>query len=214
VTGILVGVVETVPEKPLPPAPAPAPAPTPTPAPAAPAPEAAASPARGCPGDPSRPFLRWLDPAAYVLVPGGAFEGPSGWTLAGGARVAPGNEPFRVRDPGDRASLALPAGATATTPPVCVGLLHPTLRFFAAGARGARLRVEVLYRTLAGPASHVVATLPPRSRFAPTLPLPFLANVVGLTALEGATTEVRFRLTALGGGVRVDDVYVDPWKID
>ena len=53
-----------------------------------------------------------------------------------------------------------------------------------------------------------------RSRFAPTPPLPFLANALGLTALEGATTEVRFRLTALGGGLRVDDVYVDPWKID
>jgi hypothetical protein len=182
-------------------------------APSSPPPRAVAGDP-GCPGRTSRPFLRWLDPAPYVLAPGGDFEAPSGWSLSGGARVAEGNEPFHVGGRDDRRSLVLPAGGSATSPPVCVGLLHPTLRFFAAGPARSRLQVEVVYRTLLGPASHTVAVLPARSRWAPTLPLPFLANAVGLTALEGATTTVQLRFTATGGGWRIDDVYVDPWKID
>jgi hypothetical protein len=170
----------------------------------------------GCDGEATHPFLRWLDPAAYVRAPGGDFEGPSGWDLAGRAAVVRGNEPFRVGGRHHSFSLLLRDGASATTPPVCVGLLHPTLRFFATGGAGRSwLRVEVVYRTLAGPASHVVAVLPPRARWSPTLPLPFLANALGLTALDAPTTTVKFRFTATGGAPwQVDDVYVDPWKID
>jgi hypothetical protein len=188
------------------------PVPAPLPAPGR---ESAAAPA-GCQGEATRPFLRWLDPAAYVLAPGGDFEGRSGWALSGRAGVVRGNEPWRVGGRHDSFSLLLRDGASATTPPVCVGLLHPTLRFFATGGSGRSwLRVEVFYRTLAGPASHVVAFLPPHARWAPTLPLPFLANALGLTALEGTTTTVQFRFTATGGAPwQVDDVYVDPWKID
>jgi hypothetical protein len=103
-----------------------------------------------------------------------------------------------------------------TSPPVCVGLGHPTIRFFAAGGgRGSWLRVEALYGTALGPGRHTVALLPPRASWSPTLPLLFLGNVLGLTELEGLTTTVRFRFTALGNAPwQIDDVYVDPWKID
>jgi hypothetical protein len=187
----------------------------PAPPPAGGSGEAARAAAR-CDGEAAHPFLRWLDPAAYVLSPGGDFEGRSGWTVSGRGGVVDGNEPFRVGGRRDSFSLLLRDGASATTPPVCVGLLHPTLRFFATGGSGRSwLRVEVLYRTLGGQATHTVALLPPRARWAPTLPLPFLANALGLTALDGPTTTVRFRFTATGGASwQVDDVYVDPWKID
>src|SRR6266852_414843 len=50
-----------------------------------------------------QPFLQWLDPASYVLVPGGTFEpGLPGWQLGGGAMVASGNEPFYVHGQGER----------------------------------------------------------------------------------------------------------------
>lgn len=66
---------------------------------------------------PVRPFKRFGDPARYVLVPDGGFERRArGWSLAGGARVVAGNEPYHVGSRRDRRSLRLPAGASATSP--------------------------------------------------------------------------------------------------
>jgi hypothetical protein len=59
-----------------------------------------------------RPFLRFLDPLAYTLVPGGDFESSAGWTLAGGARIVDGNEPWKVHGASDSHSLSLPSGST------------------------------------------------------------------------------------------------------
>lgn len=82
--------------------------------------------------DLGRPFARWLDPFRYTLVPAGGFESTAqGWTLRGGASIVKGNEPWSVRRAGDSHSLSLPRGSSATTPPVCVETLDPTLRFFA-----------------------------------------------------------------------------------
>ena len=51
----------------------------------------------GCGYEPVHPFLQWLDPLPYTLLPGGDFEsGAAGWKLSGGARVVDGNEPFYV----------------------------------------------------------------------------------------------------------------------
>src|SRR3954471_14315018 len=67
----------------------------------------------------SQPFKPWLDYSQYKLVDNGSFEaGTDGWTLTGGARVAAGNATQRAGGQ----SLQLPAGSSATTPPVCVGL--------------------------------------------------------------------------------------------
>ena len=80
----------------------------------------------------SQPFKPWLDYSLYKLVDGGTFEdGADGWTLTGGARVVDGNAKQKVSGAGDARSLSLPAGSSATTPPVCVGLDEPTLRYFA-----------------------------------------------------------------------------------
>jgi len=43
--------------------------------------------------------------------------------------------------------------------------------------------------------------------------LAIAAGAAGLTSLDGTTTSVHFRFTAVGGDVRIDDVYVDPWKV-
>jgi hypothetical protein len=186
---------------------------------------AAAQPAKAEGGDlalacegPSAPvFLRWLDPFPYQLVPGGDFEnGTPGWTLTGGARVVSGNEPFRVGGAGDSKSLYLPVGSSATTPAVCLGLLHPTLRLFATGPLLSTLKVEVEYRTLLG--LKLRHELLPGAvgglGWQPTLPLLALANVTGALQLDGETTTVQFRFSPRGlfaGNWRIDDVYVDPW---
>ena len=161
-----------------------------------------------------RPFLRWLDPAHYVLAPQGTLERTSAWKLSGASRVR-GNEPFFVHGRGEAYSLSLPAGSSATTATQCVGLEHPTLRFFARnkGSILSVLKVEVLFEDNLGliksaPIGAVVGT----SAWAPTLPLPVLANLLPL--LPGEYTPVRFRFTPVGirAAWQIDDVYVDPFR--
>jgi hypothetical protein len=164
----------------------------------------------------SQPFSRWLDPFFYELAPGGSFEdGAPGWTL-GGARVVAGNEPWRVAGSDDAASLRIPSGASPTSAPICVGLEHPTVRFFARKNSGllSTLAVSAVVRLQGGgrltlPVGVVLAG----SSWTPTLlPIVFAANLLPL--LPGQYTPVSFRFTpVLGGDWQIDDVYVDPWKM-
>jgi hypothetical protein len=163
----------------------------------------------------AQPFLPWLDPLTYSLAPDGGFEqGASGWTLSGGARVVSGNEPWHVNGASDSVSLSLPAGARAVSPPICVGLLHPTVRFFARnqallglGLMTVEAEVDALGLGLWLPVGVVVAG----GSFQPTLPFPLLANVT--SPLQGESATARLRFTAVGGKFGIDDVYVDPFKI-
>ena len=102
-----------------------------------------------CPGQPvDQTFLPWLDLAYYQEAPDSGFEDGGSWTLAGGAAVVAGNQPFLA---GAR-SLDLPAGSSATTAPICVTVAHPTIRFFArnTGSALAPLTVTVQFKTLLG----------------------------------------------------------------
>lgn len=159
-------------------------------------------------------FKRWLDPFQYVPAPGGHAESEDGWTLTGGARIVAGNEPWKVGGADHARSLELPRGASATTGVMCVGLGHPTVRFFARRTSGTLLNtllVEVQFEALGG----LLKTLPiglvvGGRQWQPTLPSVMVANLLPL--LPGARTPVRFRFTPLGGATwQVDDVYVDPW---
>ena len=172
--------------------------------------------AGGCAPQPvEQPFLRWLDPAQYTLLPGGAFESTlPGWSLSG-ARVVSGNERYYVHGKGDSKSLSIPAGSKATSAVICVGLGHPTMRFFAKSSGGsalASLKVEVQFELITG----TVVTLPigvalagAHREWQPTLPMTVVANLLPL--LPGARTPVAFRFTPVGAASwSIDDVYVDP----
>jgi hypothetical protein len=115
----------------------------------------------------------------------------------------------------DTRSLSVPRGGTALTPPICVGLLDPTLRFFAVGGDArSTLSVDVVYRTILGTITQRVGTVSAKKSWAPTPPYLFLANATGLLSLNGLTSTVQFRFTATGtAGWQIDDVYVDPFKI-
>jgi hypothetical protein len=158
-------------------------------------------------------FLPWADPMHYTLNPGGDFEnGAPGWTL-NGAGVVDGNERFDVTSDDDRNSLNIPAGGSATSAAICVGIEHPTIRFFTKGAvlGSSTLGVEVLFEDAFGNVHSLpVGTVTPTSTWQPTLPYPVVANLLPL--LPGERTAVSFRFTAIGGSVRIDDVYVDPYK--
>jgi hypothetical protein len=168
-----------------------------------------------CQGTTERVFARWLDPFQYALAPYGDFERDGGWQLKGGARVVSGNESFFVHAKGDRRSLALPGGASALSSPICLGLADPIVRFFSSGgALLSLLKVEAVYTTALGTVVTPVGVVLPSRTWSPGLPLPLLANVVGLTSLQGTTTSVQLRFTSVGRAEwRIDDVYVDPWKI-
>lgn len=165
----------------------------------------------------SKPFTPWLDFANYTPLGGGDFEsGAAGWTL-NGAAVAAGNEPYHVAGPG-ASSLAIGANGSATSPVICVGLEHPTIRFFAKRTAGGllglgTLRVDVLFENNLGLVESltigVVGTT--AGVWQPTLPMTVIANLLPL--LSGDHTAVAFRFTSqLGGAFSVDDIQVDPYQ--
>jgi hypothetical protein len=163
----------------------------------------------------SKPFTRWLDQANYTPLPGGSIEGgAAGWTLNGGAKVVAGNESWNVGGAGDSSSLRLPAGSSAVSAPICVGLEHPTVRFFAKKNSGllSTLAVSAVVRLQLGGTLEVpFGVVAAGGKWTPTLPFLFLGNLLPL--LPGQYTPVSFRFTPiLGGDWQIDDVYVDPFR--
>ena len=166
----------------------------------------------------SQPFLPWLDPTRYFLLPGGDLESSAGWALGGGAQVVPGNEPYRVHGASDARALRLPPGAWARSPSTCVDTDELTIRFFARNggavlstlAVEARVRTTVLGMTVetSVPVGIVLGTT---QSWQPSLPAVF---ALSLNQLLGGTATVDFRFTSVGpdGDWYVDDVYVDPFK--
>lgn len=180
-------------------------------------------PASGCPtaGQLSRPFPG--DPFWYFLAPGGAFE-DAAWPGGGRARE---NEPDHVHGRQDRWALAVPAGASATSPATCIGLASPTVRYYArqtSGLPGALLGLAVTFEAADG-SPQTLALAPATSVtggwFLVTPATPILANATVLPKALGsappdatlATGNVRFVFTAPpGSSWLVDDVYVDPYS--
>jgi hypothetical protein len=161
----------------------------------------------------SKAFAAWGDNADYQLAPGGAFEaGDQSWQLSGGASVVAGNEPWKVHGAADARSLRLPPGATATSPVMCVGIEHPTLRLFAKNNRAllSTLSVEVIFETSLGlRAAAPVGVLLPHEQWKPSPRFLVVANLLPL--LPGEHTPVQFRVRSIGLGTwSVDDFYVDP----
>jgi len=182
---------------------------------AAPAHAAATTAAPGCPVKPTvQPFAPWQDLADYVLAPGGDLErNRSTWTLAGGAAAVEGNEPFQVGAATDHTSLSLPAGSSATTAQMCIGIEHKTMRFFAkANTSSGSLRVEVLLAGRGGRTRAVsIGTIKAGTDWAPTAELPMIVNK--LAPKHGNAIQVAFRFTPRSSaGWTIDDVYVDPYR--
>ena len=173
----------------------------------------------GCPSNVvEHPFK--LDPLSYYLIPGGTFEnGAPGWQLNNGARIVDGNSTFYANGAGEKKSLYLPSGSNAVSPSFCVGLLDAVVRLYAQN-KGvillSNLQVNVIYKTALGlTVEHPVLGLGiGGSAWAPTLPMPLLADITGALSLNGLSTDVRLRFKPIGLGAsyRIDDVYFDPFK--
>jgi hypothetical protein len=165
----------------------------------------------------SNPFARLGDPADYILAPEGDVEGAAaGWSLSGGAAPAEDNETFMVTRPTDHRSMRLPASSSATTPRMCVGVEHPSFRFFAKRSGGtalSRLSVEVVFDDPTGREWALpVGLLTASEAWAPTISLTTATDV--LAPILGNAIRMSFRFRPYAGGVwSVDDVYVDPHRI-
>lgn len=162
----------------------------------------------------SQVFLPWGDPADYTLVPGGNFEaGAPTWMLSGGAQVVAGNESYYVGSPTDSQSLALPAGSSATSTTMCVGIQNPDLRLFALNTGDPTSTLQVSVNWIDGSGNTETTTIGELSAggsWTPTAQDPILVNLLPL--LPGNMTPVSFTFTPQGqGNWQIDDVYVDPW---
>jgi hypothetical protein len=172
-----------------------------------------------CPTATSQAFAPWKDYAAYAYAPNGGFEsGSTGWSLAGGAKVVAGNSSFYTHGTSERYSLSLPAGSSATSPPMCISLFSSKMRFFAAnaGSSSSKLKVQVIYGGgVGGLLSFVTKTLglsdfgyvTAGQAWQPSAAIGMLSGTLPLL-----TQYVQFRFVpADSNGVwLVDDIYLDP----
>jgi hypothetical protein len=163
----------------------------------------------------SQPFLPWADSDQYTLAPdGGLEEGGSTWSLEDGAAVVSGNEAHYVRDANDSHSLKLPAGSSAKSDALCVGIEHPTIRLFVrnTGSAFSALKVKVHFVDAIGNARSLpIGFVAGDSDWEPTKPIAIRVNNL---VEPGEYTPVAFEFTPVGNGGnwRIDDLYVDPYR--
>jgi hypothetical protein len=158
-------------------------------------------------GPATQAFAQFGDSRYYNFAPNGGLElGSYGWSLSGAASVVAGNESYYLHSRRDSHSLSLPKGATATTPPMCMGTSSTVIRFVFKG--DSHLRVQVVERNLLGVVIGVLdwTTISGTSSWQPS---PTVVNLDSLLGLVGASS-VQLRFTAVDGPSAVDDVYVDP----
>ena len=100
----------------------------------------------------------------------------------------------------------MPHGATATSPPVCFGLLTPGIKMFASGP--GTLHVQVIARGFLGGLSVLDGgTVTVGPGWSPTIDFGTLLSQ--LNAPLGSKS-IQIQLTA-AGNVQVDDIYIDPF---
>lgn len=160
-------------------------------------------------------FSPWGDQHSYVLAPDGGFEAAGqGWYLGGGANVVSGNESFNLNGAGDSRSLALPAGSTAVSPPICMSIDTPIFRLVArnSGDTSSGLRVEATYVLLGLVRTKTISTVYGNASWAPSQQM---STVLSLSTIVGTVipSSIQIRITPVGSGGnwQVDDVYIDPF---
>jgi hypothetical protein len=161
-------------------------------------------------GATSQPFAQFGDSNSYYALPNNGFEsGSTGWTLSG-AGISKDNEPWFASGPG-RYALALPPGASATSPSVCINLLDPFFRMFAKSmSANGDLRAQIVFHGLTGNITGILnVTSFGAGDYVSWKPT---STVPSLLALPLGTTSAQVKLTSTAsrGMWEVDDVFVDP----
>jgi hypothetical protein len=170
-------------------------------------------------GSVSQPFAQFGDENSYFLAPGGNFEAAgSAWTQNGASIVAD-QEPWQANNDGGTHALAIPAGRSVVSPTMCVGIEHPTMRFFAHRSGGGLLaatsqlvvtaRVETSLGLVVEVPVGTITALTNGTKWNKTATQYVVASLLPL--LPGEHTPIQFRFSAVGPSDWViDDVFVDP----
>jgi hypothetical protein len=180
------------------------------------APSWTAASAQSCADPDTSPLLSgFKDSDFYAVAPGGDFEtGAAGWQLDGGAAIAASSGGLLGASNG---ALALPLGASATSPTFCVDERYPHFRLaYAPGTStvDTTMRVDVLYPGLQKDNVHKATDLKAKHDKSWAL-----SDRIKLDPLRGLRKGAGWRLVALrlsvtdgkpGAMVHVDDVLIDP----
>src|SRR4051795_5733428 len=165
----------------------------------------------------SQPFAQWGDDNNYFLAPGGGFEtGAAGWTVGSGSGVVGDQEPWRVAGDNGSHALNIDAGRSVVSPTMCVGLEHPTMRFFAHRSGGGLLgaastlaitaRVETSLGLVVEVPVGTITTLTNGTSWNRTPTQVVLSSLLPL--LPGDHTPIQFRFAAVGtANWVIDDVF-------
>ncbi|MDQ1448971.1 MAG: hypothetical protein QOC79_1942 [Actinomycetota bacterium] len=164
----------------------------------------------------STAFAAFGDTRSYFLMPGGGFEsGAPGWTLAG-SKVVSGNESSFINANTDSHSLAIPSGALAVSPTVCVAMGENTIRLFVknSGVAGSALHVQALVQNqltgLVLSSGADIQGVAGSTGWSPSSPILIPNLLGGLLGTQNLT--LVFTNTGKPATWNIDDVFVDPFR--
>jgi hypothetical protein len=155
----------------------------------------------------TKAFAAFGDNADYSLA--------TGWSLTGSS-VANGNSSAKVHGAADAKSLAISATGKAASPSFCVGIQHPSFRFFARRTSGTWgvLNVKLRYTNADGVTNEttVGSVSAGDTAWHPTASIA-LSGVLGLwNGDQSASVQIVLDPEDYGGAWAVDDVYIDPYS--
>jgi hypothetical protein len=162
-------------------------------------------------------FSKFSDTRDYSLLTGGSFEsGTAGWALSASSVVS-GNESYKVRASTDSRSLSVSSTGLAVSPSFCVGIEHPTFRFFARQTSGswAQLTVKLRWKESSGRVNETTVGSLSGSSYGSWTPTPSLALASTLPLWQSGqsvSAQLVFDPEDFGGSWTVDDIYIDPYK--
>ncbi len=167
----------------------------------------------------AQPFLPWHDNGSYFAAPAGTFEtkqGLPGWSTSGSVDLANGNEKWYVHSRNDSSSLRIAPGASATSPPICVTINTPVMRFFSkSSGSSSRLNVSLNYTDKYGNARTAsLGTFNPGADWSLSQQILFLNYIAPVVGGQGQTS-VSFTFSVPSSsstGSQIDDFYIDPVK--
>ena len=146
----------------------------------------------------------------YFRAPGGTFEGTLQWTLSGAASQVASDSALT----GEKV-VALGAGASAASPPVCVDATRPHIRFAVKAPRMGEgtLRLDAVdgegVRTVLGTVDAAAQRLERTSQGWSASPMLPLSTALGVTSGSRAVNLV---VSAESADWQVDEVNIDPMR--